>query len=80
MYIVCADGLDLSIWPATLISFTVAFMFRYTAMLRGWEEPDLVDTRGHVVGEWSAPRIQDRLGVPALPPLMLVDQPRPEAP
>ena len=46
-YIVCADGLDLSIWPAALISFTVAFMFRYTAMHQGWQDPDPVNTRAH---------------------------------
>jgi uncharacterized membrane protein YeiH len=39
-YIVCDAGLKLSIWPASLISFTIAFLFRCSALLRHWEEPE----------------------------------------
>jgi uncharacterized membrane protein YeiH len=39
-YIVCDAGLKLSIWPASLISFVIAFLFRCTALLRHWEEPE----------------------------------------
>jgi hypothetical protein len=43
VYVVCAAGLDFSVWPATLVSFTVAFLFRYAALLRHWEEPGALD-------------------------------------
>ncbi|GAA1363040.1 trimeric intracellular cation channel family protein [Catellatospora chokoriensis] len=39
-YLVCAAGFRLGVWPATLIAFVAAFVFRYAAMLRGWEEPE----------------------------------------
>lgn len=39
LYVVCSQGLHLTIWPATLISVGVAFIFRLLALLRGWEEP-----------------------------------------
>ncbi len=41
VYVVCEAGLHLSIWPATLIAFGVAFVFRYVALVRHWEEPEL---------------------------------------
>jgi uncharacterized membrane protein YeiH len=40
LYIVCAVGLGLSIWPATLVAVSIAFVFRLVALRRGWEEPD----------------------------------------
>jgi uncharacterized membrane protein YeiH len=49
VYLICAHFLDLSIWPATLISFAIGFGFRVTAVWQGWEEsmsrvpPDLVE-------------------------------------
>ena len=30
----------LSIWPATLITFAIAFAFRLTAQFKLWEEPE----------------------------------------
>jgi uncharacterized membrane protein YeiH len=39
LYIV-ATGLGLSIWPAALITFAIAFVFRLAALLSGWEEPE----------------------------------------
>jgi len=37
-------ALGMSIWPATLITFAVAFTFRLLALFRGWEEPEPPDT------------------------------------
>jgi uncharacterized membrane protein YeiH len=39
VYLVLANFLGLSIWPATLISVVFGFGFRVTALWRGWEEP-----------------------------------------
>lgn len=39
LYVICSQGLHLSIWPATLISVGVAFVVRLLALLRGWEAP-----------------------------------------
>lgn len=50
LYVVCDAGLGLSIWPASLISFAIAFLFRYTAMLLHWEEPE----------PWAPPELQKR--------------------
>jgi uncharacterized membrane protein YeiH len=61
VYIVCDAGLDLSIWPATLIAFTVAFVFRYVALLRHWEEPEPWEPPEARAGEVPRPRIQDQL-------------------
>ena len=40
LYVICSQTFHLSIWPATLISVGVAFVFRLVALLRGWEEPE----------------------------------------
>jgi uncharacterized membrane protein YeiH len=40
LYIVCDVGFGLSIWPASLIAFGIAFAFRLLALLKGWEEPE----------------------------------------
>lgn len=39
LYIVCR-GLGLTIWPATLITFAIAFAFRLAAQFLRWEEPE----------------------------------------
>jgi uncharacterized membrane protein YeiH len=51
VYIVCAEGFGLSIWPATLISVTVAFAFRLAALIKGWEEPEPWEPEEVRVGE-----------------------------
>lgn len=61
VYVICDAALNLSIWPATLIAFTVAFLFRYTAMLRHWEEPEPWMPSELRAGEKETPRIQDQL-------------------
>jgi uncharacterized membrane protein YeiH len=61
VYVVCDAGLGLSIWPATLISFTVGFVFRYAAMLRRWEEPEPWAPPELQATEAERPRIQDQL-------------------
>jgi uncharacterized membrane protein YeiH len=38
-YLVLAQWLHLSIWPATLIAFAIGFCFRVAALWLGWEEP-----------------------------------------
>ncbi|HET6213132.1 MAG TPA: TRIC cation channel family protein [Micromonosporaceae bacterium] len=40
VYVVCYAGFGWSVWPATLTAFGIAFVFRYAAMLRRWEEPE----------------------------------------
>jgi uncharacterized membrane protein YeiH len=42
VYVVCYWS-ELSIIPATLISFIVGFSFRITALVKGWEEPEPKD-------------------------------------
>ena len=49
-YLICAKYLGLTIWPATLISFVVGFLFRVAALWFAWEEP-LPKLPAHVVGE-----------------------------
>jgi uncharacterized membrane protein YeiH len=39
VYLICAEFLGLSIWPATLIAVVFGFTFRVTAVWQGWEEP-----------------------------------------
>ena len=62
VYVVCDAGLGLSIWPASLISFTIGFVFRYAAMLRHWEEPEPWAPPELQATEHERPRIQDQLG------------------
>lgn len=50
VYLLCAQYLGLSIWPATLIAFAVGFVFRVAALWFAWEEP-LPKLPVHVVGE-----------------------------
>jgi uncharacterized membrane protein YeiH len=52
VYLICAKYLGLSIWPATLISFAVGFLFRVAALWFAWEEP-LPRLPEHVVGPVS---------------------------
>ena len=54
LYIVCSQALHLSIWPATLISVGIAFVFRLVALFRGWEEPEPHEPAS--VAEGEAPR------------------------
>ncbi len=51
MYLVCAQYFGMSIWPATLISFAVGFLFRVAALWFAWEEPMPRHIPQHVVGE-----------------------------
>jgi uncharacterized membrane protein YeiH len=51
VYLVCAQYLQLSIWPATLIAFAVGFIFRVAALWFAWEEPMPKRISSHVVGE-----------------------------
>jgi uncharacterized membrane protein YeiH len=39
VFLICAQFLGLSVWPATLISVAIGFTFRVTAVWQGWEEP-----------------------------------------
>jgi uncharacterized membrane protein YeiH len=39
VFLICAQFLGLSVWPATLISVAIGFGFRVTAVWQGWEEP-----------------------------------------
>jgi uncharacterized membrane protein YeiH len=55
VYLACAQYLGMSIWPATLISFVVGFVFRVAALWFAWEEPMPRHIPQHVVGE-VAPR------------------------
>lgn len=59
-YLVCTAAFGWGIWPATLTSFTIAFLFRYTAILRHWEEPEPWEPEELQV-EKERPRIQDML-------------------
>lgn len=59
VYVVCDAGLHLSLWPATLIAVGVAFAFRYTALVRHWEEPEpLAPPDAHSHG--SAALVEDQ--------------------
>jgi len=51
----------LSIWPASLIAFTVGFLFRYAAMLRHWEEPEPWAPPELRATGVERPRIQDQI-------------------
>jgi hypothetical protein len=48
--------LHLSICPATLTAFTVGFVFRYTATLKHWEEPEPWMPADVAAGEHERPR------------------------
>lgn len=48
-YLILAQYLGLSIWPATMIAFAVGFLFRVAALWFAWEEP-LPRLPAHVVG------------------------------
>ncbi len=61
VYVVCDAGLGLSIWPASLIAFTVGFLFRYAAMLRHWEEPEPWAPPELRATGVERPRIQDQI-------------------
>jgi hypothetical protein len=61
VYVVRDAGLGLSIWPASLIAFTVGFVFRYAAMLRHWEEPEPWAPPELRATEPERPRIQDQI-------------------
>jgi uncharacterized membrane protein YeiH len=39
LYIIC-DAIGLSVWPATLISWVIAFAFRLLALRFSWNEPE----------------------------------------
>lgn len=60
-YLVCVVQFGLGVWPSTLIAFAVGFGFRYTAILRGWEEPEPWEPPDVHGGERARPRIQDQL-------------------
>jgi uncharacterized membrane protein YeiH len=40
LYIVL-DAIGLNLWPATIITFVVAFIFYRLAQTRGWDDPDI---------------------------------------
>jgi len=61
VYVICDAGLGLTIWPASLISFTVAFLFRYAAIWWHWEEPEPWEPEELKATEVERPRIQDQL-------------------
>jgi uncharacterized membrane protein YeiH len=50
VYLICYQYLLLSIWPATLISFSVGFTFRVLALWFAWEEPMPRRISAHVMG------------------------------
>jgi uncharacterized membrane protein YeiH len=50
VFLICSKYLALTIYPATLISFVVGFLFRAAALWFAWEEP-LPRLPPHVVGE-----------------------------
>ncbi|MBB5868657.1 putative membrane protein YeiH [Allocatelliglobosispora scoriae] len=60
VYVACFAWLHWGVWSSTLAAFTVAFVFRYTAMLRGWEEPEPWMPPELAV-ETPRPAIQDQL-------------------
>ncbi|TAH50418.1 MAG: hypothetical protein EYC68_14115 [Chloroflexota bacterium] len=49
--------LGLSLWPATLITFAIAFSFRLLAQFRGWEEPEPRDTPEEMLAD-EKPRLK----------------------
>ncbi len=51
VYLACVTWFNLTIWPATLISFAVGFFFRLAALWFAWEEPMPRHIPQHVVGE-----------------------------
>jgi uncharacterized membrane protein YeiH len=51
VYLACALWFNLSIWPATLISFVVGFCFRMAALWFGWNEPLPRHLPDHILGE-----------------------------
>lgn len=51
VYLILALYFNLSIWPATLISFAVGFIFRVAALWFAWEEPMPRHLPAHVMGE-----------------------------
>jgi uncharacterized membrane protein YeiH len=50
-FLVCFQYLQLSIWPATLISLVIGFTFRVAALWFAWEEPLPGSISAHVIGE-----------------------------
>ena len=50
VYLICFQYLMLSIWPATLIAFSVGFCFRVAALWFAWEEPMPRRISAHVMG------------------------------
>jgi uncharacterized membrane protein YeiH len=60
VYVACAQ-FGLSIWPATLIAFGIAFVFRLTALFRHWEEPEPWEPEDLHATEVERPRFQDLL-------------------
>lgn len=55
-------ALGLSLWPATIITFLVAFAFRLFALFRGWEEPEPPDTPDELLaGEKPRPLLGEAI-------------------
>jgi uncharacterized membrane protein YeiH len=50
VYLLCAETLGFTIWPATLTAVAAGILVRVAALWFGWEEP-LPRLPGHVVGE-----------------------------
>jgi uncharacterized membrane protein YeiH len=50
IYVICYKYLQLPIWPSTLISFAIGFVFRVVALWRAWEEPMPWFIPAHVMG------------------------------
>lgn len=50
LYIIFS-GMGLAIWPATILTFVIAFAFRIAAVSFGWEEPEPWEPEGVQKGE-----------------------------
>jgi uncharacterized membrane protein YeiH len=55
------DGAGLSSWASALIAFTVGFVFRLTALYRGWEEPLAREPKGVYVHSDGRPLLGRKL-------------------
>ena len=59
LYIIC-DALGLGVWPATLIAWFIAFIFRLLALRFNWNEPEPWDQeRFHEAGGEKAVQVTD---------------------
>jgi uncharacterized membrane protein YeiH len=61
VYLVCGQYLQLSVWPATLISVAIGFSFRVAALWFGWEEPMPRVPSGLLVGEPEREPLKEKM-------------------